>query len=297
MRIKEEDLPLRLLARVVTPEDLQFIRSLIIENPEWNRNQLAFEICRAWSWNKPSGDPKDISAKQLLIRLGESSLINLPPASHRRSICKSAPRTPAGEPKPKLKVELSELLPLKLQRVTTQADRNLWREFIDRYHYLGYNNGAGAQMRYLVHSPAGIVALFGFGASAWHVKDRDRWIGWDEEQRLQFRHLVVGNTRFLILPWIKCKNLASKLLSLVISRLRDDFQDAYNYAPVLVETFVDQEHFWGTSYKAANWRFVGATQGRGRNGSKKAKLPIKSIYLYPLTRDFRFILTGRKIPD
>ena len=207
------------------------------------------------------------------------------------------PAHPAGEPKPKLKVDLSELLPLKLQRVTTQADCNLWRELIDRYHYLGYNNVAGAQMRYLVYSPVGIVALFGFGASAWHVKDRDQWIGWDEEQRLQFRYLVVGNTRFLILPWIKCKNLASKLLSLVTSRLRDDFRDAYNYAPVLVETFVDQEHFWGTSYKAANWRFVGATQGRGRNGRKKAKLPIKSVYLYPLTRDFRLVLTSRKIPD
>jgi len=295
--IREEDLPLPLLGRVVTPEDLQSIRLLIARNPEWNRNQLACEICRAWSWNKPSGGAKDISAKQLLIRLDESGLIQLPPARHRYSTHRSAPRTPAGEPKPKMKIDLPKLLPLMLQRVTTQADRNLWRELIDRYHYLGYNNGAGAQMRYFVHSPVGIVALFGFGACAWHVKDRDRWIGWDEEQRLQFRHLVVGNTRFLILPWIKCRNLASKLLSLVTSRLRDDFRDAYNYAPVLVETFVDQSHFWGTSYKAANWTFVGATQGRGRNGSKKAKLPLKSIYLCPLTRDFRLVLTGRKIPD
>lgn len=297
MRIREEDLPLRLLARVITPEDLQFIRLLIARHPDWNRNQLAFEICRIWSWNKPNGAPKDISAKQLLIRLDESGLISLPPPRSRRSICKGAPRTPAGEPKPKMKVDLSELLPLEVQRVTAQADRNLWRELIDRYHYLGYNNGAGAQIRYFVHSPLGIVALFGFGACAWHVKDRDRWIGWDEEQRLKFRHLVVANTRFLILPWIRCRNLASKLLSMVTSRLRDDFRDAYNYAPVLVETFVDQEHFWGTSYKAANWRFVGATQGRGRNGSKKAKLTIKSVYLYPLTRDFRLVLTGRKIPD
>ena len=297
MRIREEDLPLCLLARVVTPEDLQFIRLLIAQNPEWSRNQLAFELCRVWSWNKPNGDPKDISAKQLLIRLDESGLIELPPARHRYSVCRSAPRTPAGEPRPKMKVDLSELIPLKLQRVDTQADRNLWRELIDRYHYLGYNNGAGAQVRYLVHSPVGIVALFGFGASAWHVKDRDRWIGWNEEQRLEFRPLVVGNTRFLILPWIKCKNLASKLLSLVTRSLREDFRDAYNYAPVLVETFVDQGRFWGTSYKAANWKLVGITQGRGRNGSKKARLPLKSIYLYPLTRDFRLVLTGRKIPD
>lgn len=294
MRIREEALPLRLLGRIVTPEDLEFIRLLIVQNPGYTRNQLSFELCRAWSWNKPNGTPKDISAKQLLIRLGESGLIELPPARHRRSGCKSAPRTPAGEPRPRMKVALPELLPLEIQRVTTRAERNLWREFIDRYHYLGYNNGAGAQIRYFVHSPVGIVALFGFGACAWHVKDRDRWIGWNEEQRLKFRHLVVNNTRFLILPWIRCKNLASKLLSLVIDMLRDDYRELYNYAPVLVETFVDQGRFWGTSYKAANWTLVGVTQGRGRNGSKKARAPLKSIYLYPLTKDFRFVLTGKK---
>jgi len=297
VRIREEDLPLRLVGRMVRPEDLEFLRSFIAANPSLNRTQLANEVCRIWSWNKPNGTPKTISASQLLLKLHDSGLLGLPPAlypsgNHRKLIL----RTAAGEPRPTMHLDLSELLPLQLQRVVTQADRNLWRELIDRYHYLGFNRGAGAQIRYLVHSPQGIVALFSFGASAWHVKDRDQWIGWNEEQQYQFRHLVVNNSRFLILPWIKCKNLASKLLSLVVQRLPHDCQTLYNYTPVLLETFVDQGRFWGTSYKAANWTLVGLTQGRGKKGPHKAILPLKSIYVYPLTKDFRLILTGRKNP-
>ena len=297
MRIREEDLPLRLVGRIVRPEDLDFLRSLLVSKPGLNRNQLAYEVCRAWGWNKPNGTPKEISAKQLLFKLHDSGLLELPPAMHpHNNNRKIVLRTPAGEPRPKMKVELCKLLPLELQRVVTQPDRKLWRELIDRYHYLGFNKGAGAQIRYIVHSPLGIVALFGFGASAWHVKDRDRWIGWNEEHRYQFRHLVVNNSRFLILPWFKCKNLASKLLSLVVRALPADWQAVYNYTPVLLETFVDQGRFWGTSYKASNWILVGITQGRGRNGSRKTKLPLKSIYLYPLSKDFRLVLTGRKNP-
>lgn len=298
MRIREEDLPLRLIGRVVRPEDLVFLRSLLAANPNANRNQLANEVCRLWSWNKPNGTPKVISAKLLLLKLHDSGLLELPPARHPHvNHRKITLRTPAGESLPKMKVELPELLPLQLQRVVTQADRDLWRELIDRYHYLGHNKGVGAQIRYLVHSPLGVVALFGFGASAWHVKDRDQWIGWNKEHRDQFRHLVVNNSRFLILPWIKCKNLATKLLSLVVQALPDDWQAVYNYTPVLLETFVDQGRFWGTSYKAANWKLVGLTVGRGKKGDNKAKLPLKSIYLYPLNKDFRLILTGRKNSD
>ncbi len=298
VRIKEEDLPLRLIGRIVKPEDLEFLRSLIAGNSGATRAQLANDVCRLWSWNKPNGSAKVISAKLLLLKLHESGLLELPPARHPHvNHRKITLRTPAGEPHPKMKVELAELLPLRLQRVVTQPDKDLWRELIDRYHYLGHNKGVGAQLRYLVHSPLGIIALFGFGASAWHLKDRDQWIGWNEAHRDQFRHLVVNNSRFLILPWIKCENLASKLLSLVVHTIPNDWQSVYNYTPVLLETFVDQSHFLGTSYKAANWTLVGLTQGRGKKGSNKAKLPLKSIYLYPLTRDFRLVLTGRKHPD
>jgi len=295
VRIREEDLPLRLLGRIVRPEDLMFLRSLIVNNPGADHAQLANEVCRIWSWNKPNGTPRVTSAKLFLRKLHDAGLLELPPALHPHNNHRKIPlRTAAGEPRPKMKIELSELLPLQLHRVVTQADRDLWRELIDRYHYLGFNRGAGAQIRYLVYSPQGIVALFGFAASAWHVKDRDQWIGWNEEHRYQFRHLVVNNSRFLILPWFKCGNLASKLLSLVVHALPDDWQTVYNYTPVLLETFVDQGRFWGTSYKAANWTLVGLTQGRGKKGGHKPILPLKSIFLYPLTKDFRLILTGRK---
>ena len=208
---------LRLVGRIAKPEDLEFLRSLITANPGATRAQLAYEACRVWSWNKPNDTPKVISAKQLLLKLNDSGLLELPaPVRPHVNHRKIPLRTAAGEPRPKTKVALCELLPLQLQRVVTQPDKDLWRELIDRYHYLGHNKGAGAQIRYLIHSPQGVVALFGFGACAWHAKDRDRWIGWNEEHRYQFRHLVVNNSRFLILPWIKCQNLASKVLSLVV---------------------------------------------------------------------------------
>lgn len=295
-RVKEDDFPLRLAARMVTCEDLDFIRSLIAQNPGSSRKQLFLNLCRTWSWNKPNGTPKELSAKNLLLTLEKSGLIQLPPVRHIRNNGVKPLRTPAGEPKPPMNVALSELGPLKMRLVTTQADHNLWRELIDRYHYLGYNWVAGATLFYIVDSPQGVVALFRFSAAAWHVKDRDRWIGWNEEHRLQFRHLVVNNSRFLIVPWIKCKNLATKVLSMVIHRLPTDWQEVYNYTPVLLETYVDQGRFWGTSYKAANWKLVGLTQGRGRNGSMKTKLPLKSVYLYPLVKDCRRILTGKKKP-
>jgi len=294
--IREQDLPLRLVGHIVGPEDLEFLRSFVAANPGATRTQLANDLCRLWSWNKPNGTPKTISAYQLLLRLHDSGLLQLPPAMRPFPNQKRIIRTPAGEPRPTRKFELSDLLPLQLQRVVTQADHDLWRELIDRYHYLGFTTGAGAQIRYFVHSPQGIVALFGFGASAWHVKDRDQWIGWNKEHRYQFRHLIVNNSRFLILPWIKCQNLASKLLSLVVRTLPRDWQTIYNYTPVLLETFVDQSHFWGTAYKAANWKLVGLTQGQGKKGPKRAILPLKAIYLYPLTKNFRLILTGRKNP-
>jgi hypothetical protein len=164
----------------------------------------------------------------------------------------------------------------------------LWNAYIERHHYLGHQLMPGAQLRYFVRTAGHIVAALGFGASAWKVKPRDQLIGWTTDQRQRNLHLVVNNARFLILPWIRCKNLASRILALVSRRLPADWQARYAYRPVLLETFVEKPRFTGTCYKAANWRHLGDTQGRGKLDTlHRNAQPIKSIWIYPLARDFQ----------
>lgn len=162
---------------------------------------------------------------------------------------------------------------------------------IHRFHYLGYKRLAGAQLRYLLQAEAGLLGAVGFGASAWKVASRDRWIGWSDSQRKGCLHLVVNNLRFLILPWVQSKNLASWTLAACARRLRSDWQKRYGYSPVLLETFVERERFEGTCYKAANWVLLGATEGRGKlDRYCKKELPVKLVYVYPLEKNFRAVL-------
>ena len=164
-------------------------------------------------------------------------------------------------------------------------------EFIERYHYLGYTPLPGAQARYLIHAEHGLLGAIGFGACAWRVAPRDRWIGWDEAARERGRAQVLNNARFLILPWIRVRNLASKVLALASTRVREDFPRAYGIEPVLLETFVEVGRFAGTCYRAANWVEVGVTQGRGKlDRHKRAALPIKRVLMRPLCRGFRQVL-------
>jgi hypothetical protein len=133
----------------------------------------------------------------------------------------------------------------------------------------------------------------GFGASAWQCAPRDKYIGWTHDQRKNNLQYIVNNARFLILPWVKSKNLASKILSLACHRLADDWNERYGYSPVLLETFIENDRFQGTCYKAANWISVGQTKGRGKLGqSGKISVPIKDMWLYPLVRNFRQVLTS-----
>ena len=176
-------------------------------------------------------------------------------------------------------------------QIVSKANSALWNEYIERYHYLGYTPLPGAQLRYFIYAGDQIIALTGFGAAAWQTAPRDKFVGWDREQRKKNLHLIVNNARFLILPWIKSKNLASKILSLTARRLPDDWEEKYNIRPVLLETFVEIERFTGACYKAANWRLCGQTKGRGKLGpSGKISLPIKDVWVYPLDRKFGIIL-------
>lgn len=231
-----------------------------------------------------------------MLKLHREGLIALPPPkynhSNHREDLKHPLHTEAGDPKDPITNPVSELMPIVLQRVTKPAESKLWNELIDRYHYLGYTVLKGAQLRYLIKSSKGYVGAIGFSSAAWKVKDRDAWIGWDNDARIANLHYVVNNSRFLILPWVKSKNLASKILGLCASKLPIDWKARYGYTPVLFETFVEKQRFTGTCYKAANWVLVGQTTGRGKwDRYMKKGLPIKDVFLYPLQKNFRSILT------
>ena len=149
----------------------------------------------------------------------------------------------------------------------------------------------GAQLRYFIYAGDKMVALTGFGAAAWQTAPRDLLIGWNHEQRKKNLHLIINNARFLIFPWIKSKNLASKILSTTARLLPDDWKQKYNIRPVLLETFVEKKRFTGTCYKAANWQLCGQTKGRGKLGpAGKLSVPIKDVWVYPLDKKFRNIL-------
>jgi hypothetical protein len=172
--------------------------------------------------------------------------------------------------------------------VTGYGPSHLWNEYIDWYHYLGYTPLPGAQLRHFARSEGRILALFGFGAAAWKTAPRDMFIRWSTEQRERNLHLIVNNARFLILPWVQSRHLASRLLGMAARQIADDWQKLYRYRPVLLETFVETPRFKGTSYKAANWIHVGKTKGRGKlDRYNKAQLPCKDIWLYPLDKRFR----------
>ena len=187
-----------------------------------------------------------------------------------------------------MSIPVNELDGLALQLVHTKADSALWNTLIDKHHYLGYQPLPGAQLRYLIRWQGGLLGAIGWGAAAWKVAPRDQWLGWSAEAREAGLSRVLNNARFLILPWIRCRNLASKVLSLSERRVADDFEARYAFRPVLLETFVEKERFRGTCYRAANWQHLGHTQGRGKcDRYRQANLPIKDLYVRPLVRDFR----------
>jgi hypothetical protein len=278
----------RYCGKAFSGEHIERIRALIRTHPQATRQRLSYLVCEALDWRKPDGGLKDMSCRVALLRMHREGVIELPPPLHKVKPCRSfGRRTAQAEPEPLLEAAVHELGELHLVRVERQASA-LWNEYIDRYHYLGYKPLPGAQLRYFAYAGERLVGLLGFGAAAWKTGPRDAWIGWSGEQRRRNLGAVVNNARFLILPWVRVKGLASKLLAMAARGLPEDWAGCYGYRPVLLESFVEVERFAGTCYRAANWRCVGQTQGRGKLGDHRiAQVPIKAVWVYPLVRNFR----------
>ena len=287
-----EQIPEKLCGRPLSGADLETIRREIRLADPPIRAEIARRVCRALAWTNALGQPKLMSCRVGLLRLHRAGLIELPAPTggngNGRPL-KYAPKAwPAEVP---LNGSVGALSGLRLSPVTDKQASRLWNGLIERYHYLGYTPLPGAQLRYLIESDPGLLGALGFGAAAWKVAARDRWIGWEASVREAHLQRVLNNARFLLLPWVRVRNLASKVLARSARQVADDFAARYGERPVLLETYVELPRFRGSCYRAANWQYLGETAGRGKGDrTHRAILPRKGVYVYPLRADFRRVL-------
>jgi len=279
----------RYCGRDFSPAELSAIAELMRSEPKLNRAQLSRRVCEMLNWRTSDGTLKDMSCRVAMLRMQADGLIELPASRIRQRRRRAqAPATSRSDPQSPLTQPVHELPTLRLEIVQAASPHaQLWNEYMARYHELGYTPLSGSQMRYAVFAGERWVALLSFGASAWRLASRDAFIGWSDTQRSANLQRVVNNARFLILPWVMSKGLASKTLAIVARRLPADWQQRYGYRPVLLETFVQTDRHKGTCYRAANWIHVGQTVGRGKKAlTHQQTLPIKDVWLYPLRRDY-----------
>jgi hypothetical protein len=230
-----------------------------------------------------------MACREILLTLYRKGLINLPPGKHDGRNQKRNRLIPFVqiEQNP-IEANLADLGPVELNLVRNTSLEPLYNSLIQQHHYLGYRQIVGNHLKYIAFIDGRPVACLGWGSAAWSVKSRDSFIGWDKPTKEKNLHLVANNTRFLILPWISVKCLASKLLALNLRRISDDWLKIYNHTLYLLETFVEKDRFAGTCYKAANWIYVGQTKGIAKRGHDHLfHGNIKDVYLYPLRKDFR----------
>ena len=272
--------------KVISDEVLAKLRAAVAQVPAPSRRQLSLWLCQWLDWKNAQGQYQPMMARTVLLTLQRQGVLTLPVV---KPLFAQGPPTTVEFTPPVLNGALDELGTIELVPVTgaQRALSQLWNTLIHRFHPLGYRPKAGAQRRYLIWCPHGWIGALGFGASAKILQARDQFIGWSRAERQRHGSRIVCNWRFLILPSVQVKHLASHVLGLSARQLPPDWQARYGYRPVLLETFVHADHP-GTCYQAANWINVGQTAGRGRNDRRhESARGAKTIYLYPLTAGWR----------
>lgn len=280
----------RFCGREFTPQELSLIREVVETCAGISRTELSHTVCELLEWRRPNGGLKSRECLNLLEKLESQGYLTLPESQGtgprkgtRRHI---APATDdpswAG-----LTGSVGAFLPLELELVKSRKQRQLFKDLVSRHHYLGYAMAFGAKLQYLVYVTRPgrqVVGCVQFSSPAWRMKVRDRWIGWDDTTRGRGLQQIVNNSRLLVLPRIR--NLASALLSCVLSVLRKDWQDRYGVDPWVVETLVDRKRFHGGCYRAANFIVLGETSGRGRmdRTHQRHGAEVKTVMVYPLIK-------------
>jgi Domain of unknown function (DUF4338) len=279
--------------RVITAEDIAFIRQLIAQNAGSSRRALSAKLCEAWQWKQANGAPRDMVCRGLMLMLHRAGQIELPPVRQTSLNPLVRPRRPAPvliDTTP-VRGPLSQIQPLEFQQVRRTADEPLFNSLIERHHYLGYERPVGEHLKYLAWAQGRPLACLAWSSAPRHLGSRDRFIGWCAEARHRNIRFLAYNTRFLILPWVQVEHLASHILGRMAKRLSKDWERVYGHPIYFLETFVDPERFRGTCYRAANWVLLGRTTGRGKDDqTNRPNRSIKEVLGYPLRRRFRQLL-------
>lgn len=292
----EERREWRYFGREFTSSEAELIREIVGGFGSLSVNQIALTICELLDWKRPSGGLKGRECREMLEELRDRGELKLP---ELRKMGPSGPRvvaqTERGEARSELTGRASEYRPVVLKEVKAGrgGESGLWRELIERHHYLKYRAPVGATLRYLIYSgqrPGEVLGCMLWSSPAWKIEVRDRWIGWDGETRARNLQLIISNSRFLILPWVRVEHLASMVLGQCARQVGGDWERKYGYRPLMLETMVDARRFRGTCYRAANWIDLGMTKGRGRmdRGHEREKeegAAVKQVLVYPLCRN------------
>ena len=281
---------LKYRGRAISSEDILYIRELIAAHPRESRRRLSTKLCEAWQWKQTNGALRDMVCRGLLLLLDRAGQIELPPVKFvpRNPLAKRARPAPVPIDLTPLEGSLQQLQPLEFTQVRRTADEPLFNSLMEEHHYLGYEQPVGEHLKYLVWARGRPVACIAWSSAPRHIGSRDRHIGWSAEARRRNIRFLAYNTRFLILPWVRVKHLASQILGRMAARISDDWQGLYGHPIYFLETFVDPERFRGTCYRAANWVVLGKTTGRGKqSNSYVPNRSIKEVLGYPLTKRFR----------
>ena len=284
--------------RAVTDEDVVFIRAFIAANPDASRRRLSEKLCEAWQWKQANGAPRSMVCRGLMLMLHRAGEIELPAVrqvSLNPFVRREKPQPALIDMAPLIGL-LSKIQPISLQQVRRTVDEPLFNSLIEHHHYLGYEQPVGEHLKYLVWADCDgkprPIACMAWSSAPRHLGSRDRYIGWSAEARRRNIRFIAYNTRFLILPWVQIPHLASHILGRMATALPHDWAQLYGHPVYFAETFIDPGRFRGICYRAANWKRLGLTTGRGKDDrTHRANRSIKEVLGYPLTRRFRELLS------
>jgi len=287
----------RYRSQVFTAPQVEFIRQLIAEHPGVTRRRLSLLLCEAWGWKQSNGAARDMVCRGLLLSLHRAGHIALPAARLRSFNPATRYRGPrwkaeslAVDTAP-LAVPLSALRPLEFRQVRRTPEEVVFNSLIEQYHPLHYVQPVGEHAKYIVYAVGRPIACLAWSSAPRHLGARDRYLGWSAEARRRNLRFLAYNPRYLIVPWVQVKHLASHIPGEMARRISDDWERSYGHPVYFLETFVDPERHRGTCYRAANWVLLGRTTGRGKNcPNKRPNRSLKEVLGYPLTPCFRELL-------
>ena len=282
---------LRYRGKDITAQEVEFIKNIILEHPTLSRRGLSAELCQAWNWVQANGRLRSMVCRGMMLALHRAGHIQLPPVRQQ------PPNPLAQRPKPAPLLPLAwepiqgavrELGALEIRQVRRTAQEPLFGSLMEAHHYLAYTQPVGEHLKHLVYAQGTPIACLAWSSAPRHLGPRDRFIGWTAEERRAGIHLLAYNTRFLLLPWAKVPGLASHVLSQAARVVSEDWQRLYHHPVYLLETFIDPQRFSGACYRAANWRLLGWTTGRGKDDrTMQPNRSLKQLWVLPLVKDFQ----------